>query len=162
MERFQVYFCWSHWHFGGFGPGLCPFRLRIPPAVGSLTLWPTAKWGTSRASSLFHPCSRSSPSPSPFSEPWGGGRLPCCLLWSGAERFLHFSAGPTVSQEKKEKLSSIAFIPRNCGQTYPHEPEYIMVSPNWVFYFYISVSESFVLCLRLLWKSWKFSPRLLT
>ena len=26
VERFQVYFCWSHWHLGGFGPGLCSFQ----------------------------------------------------------------------------------------------------------------------------------------
>lgn len=155
------------------------FRFTSAGAIGTLVVldqvyvhfraWDSTRCGQSdfvahnqvrhklRASSLFHPCSRSSPSPSPFSEPWGGGRLPCCLLWSGSREVFAFSWRPQFLKRKKEKLSWIAFIPRNCGQTYyPHEPEYIIWDISKLsIYFYISVS-SFVLCLRLLWRAESF------
>ena len=161
---FQVYFCWSLWHCGGFGPGLCSFQglgfhhlravwlCRPQPSVARASCFQSFQL----LFSLFS-------LPLPFLRTLGGGRLPCCFPWSGSREVFAFSWRPQFLKRKKEKLSWIAFNPRNCRQTYLHEPECIIwdISKLSIYFYNISVS-SFVLCLKLVGRaeSWS-SPWLL-
>ena len=100
------------------------FRFTSAGAIGTLVVldqvyvhfraWDSTRCGQSdfvahnqvrhklRASSLFHPCSRSSPSHPLSQNPGVGAGFHAASFGLGAERFLHFHEGHSFSRERRK------------------------------------------------------------